>query len=126
MKLLLLASVGGAVGAGMRHLVNVAFGRLLGAGYPWATLFVNVAGCLAMGILIELLAQRFNGSLELRTLLATGVLGGFTTFSSFALDFSVLMQRGEMTSAALYAVVSVIASILALYAGMAIMRAWLT
>lgn len=126
MKLLLLASAGGAIGAGLRHLVNVSFGRLLGAGFPWATLFVNVVGSFVMGVLVALFAQRLSGSLEMRTFLATGVLGGFTTFSAFALDFAVLTQRGDTTIAALYAVGSVVVSILALYGGMAVMRAALT
>ena len=95
MKLLLCGQAGGALGSGARHLVNVGFGRWLGAGFPWSTLFVNVVGCFLMGVLIEALALRFHGSLELRTFLATGVLGGFTTFSAFSLDFALLMQRHE-------------------------------
>ena len=96
MRLLLLAALGGAAGSAARHLVNVGFGRWLGAGFPWSTLFVNVVGGFLMGVLIEALALKFSGSLELRTLLATGVLGGFTTFSAFSMDFVVLMQRHEL------------------------------
>lgn len=121
MKLLFYAMLGGAVGSGARHLVNVGMGRWLGAGFPWWTLFVNVTGCLLMGILIEALALRLQGSADLRTLLATGVLGGYTTFSAFSLDFAVLMERHEQMHAILYVIGSVALSIVALYAGM-----WLT
>jgi len=122
MRLLLFAALGGAAGSAARHLVNVGFGRWLGAGFPWATLLVNVAGGLLMGVLIEALARRFSGSLELRTLLATGVLGGFTTFSAFSLDFVMLVERQELALAGAYVAASVVLSILALYAGLALTR----
>jgi CrcB protein len=122
MKLLLYAMVGGALGSGMRHAVNVGMGRWLGQGFPWWTLFVNVTGCFLMGALIELLALRFNASNDLRTFLATGVLGGYTTFSAFSLDFAFLMQRHEYLPAALYLVGSVALSVLGLYAGLWLMR----
>jgi CrcB protein len=126
MRLLLLAALGGAAGSAARHLVNVGFGRWLGAGFPWSTLFVNVVGAFLMGALIEALALKFSGSLELRTLLATGVLGGFTTFSAFSMDFVVLMQRQELVLAAVYVAASVALSILALYAGLSSTRLALT
>jgi CrcB protein len=121
MKLLVWAMVGGALGSGARHLVNVGLGRWLGAGFPWWTLFVNVTGSLLMGILIESFALKLQGSQELRTFLATGVLGGYTTFSAFSMDFAHLMQRHDYLAAGLYLAGSVIVSILALYAGL-----WLT
>jgi fluoride exporter len=124
MKLLLYAIVGGALGSGARHLVNVGMGRWLGMGFPWWTFFVNVTGCFLMGAVSESLALRFQGSAELRTFLATGILGGYTTFSAFSLDFAFLMQRHEHTQAALYLLGSVVLSILALYAGMSLTR-WL-
>lgn len=126
MRLLLLAALGGAAGSAARHLVNVGFGRWLGAGFPWSTLFVNVVGGFLMGVLIEALALRLSGSLELRTLLATGVLGGFTTFSAFSLDFAMLVQRQELLLAAVYVAASVLFAILALYAGLALTRLALT
>ena len=86
MRLVLYAAAGGAIGTVARHLANVGFGRWLGAGFPWSTLFVNVVGGFLMGVLIEALALRFQGSLELRTFIATGILGGFTTFSAFSMD----------------------------------------
>ena len=126
MRLLLLAAAGGALGAGARHLVNVAFGRLLGSSFPWHTVFVNVAGSLAMGVLIACLALRFSGSLDARTFLATGILGGFTTFSAFSLDFANLVERGDWGAAAAYAGGSVVMSIAALFLGLMAARAVLT
>ena len=124
MKLLLYAMAGGALGSGARHLVNVGAGRWLGMGFPWWTFIVNVLGCGLMGVLVEALALKFHGSVDVRTFVATGILGGFTTFSAFSLDFAVLLQRHEQMQAALYLVGSVALSILALYAGMHLTR-WL-
>ncbi len=124
MKHLLYAMAGGAIGSGARHLVNVGFGRWLGIGFPWWTFFVNIVGCGLMGVLVESLALKFHGSIDLRTFLATGFLGGFTTFSAFSLDFASLMQRQEHMQASLYLIGSVALSILALNAGMSVTR-WL-
>jgi CrcB protein len=125
MKLLLLAATGGALGAGARHLVNVGFGSWLGVGtgFPWHTLTVNVVGCLLMGVLVEVLALRLGGSLELRTFLATGILGGFTTFSAFSLDFAQLVQRGDLAQAFAYVAASVVLCLAAIFAGLALTRA---
>ena len=119
---LVLVAVGGAVGAALRHLVNLVSLRLAGPGFPWGTMAVNVAGCFAMGVFIELLARRFNASNELRLFIATGVLGGFTTFSAFSLDFAVLWERGAALSALAYAITSVVGSILALFLGLWLVR----
>jgi CrcB protein len=124
MRLLFYAMVGGALGSGARHAVNVGMGRWLGAGFPWWTFFVNVSGCFLMGALIEALALKFNASIDLRTFFATGILGGYTTFSAFSLDFAFLMQRHEHVHAALYLIGSVALSILGLYAGLWLVR-WL-
>lgn len=122
MKLLLLAITGGAIGAGARHLVNVAFGPWADGGFPWATLTVNVVGCLLMGLLIATLTIRFDGSADLRTFLATGILGGFTTFSAFSMDFAHLVERGDIAQGAVYVAASVVLSIAAVFAGLAIAR----
>ena len=119
MRLLLLACVGGAIGAGLRHLVNTGAVRILGIGLPWGTVFANIVGSFLMGVLVEALALRFEGSPEIRVLLATGILGGFTTFSAFSLDFVVLLQRGDHVAAAAYLIGSVAIAILALFAGLA-------
>jgi fluoride exporter len=123
MRLLVLATIGGAIGSGARHLVNIAVTRALGLWFPWATLTVNVVGSFFMGFLVDMILRRYNGSPELRTFLATGILGGFTTFSAFSLDISTLLSRGETTAAAAYVVASVAISLLALYAGLALSKA---
>jgi CrcB protein len=126
MRLLLLASAGGAIGAGARYLVHVGIARVLGTSFPWATLTVNVLGCLLMGIVVELVVLRLDGSPELRTFLAAGILGGFTTFSAFALDVEALVSRHQHAAAAIYVAASVGLSILALYVGLMLARAALT
>ena len=113
--------VGGALGSGARHLVNIGLGRWPGVGFPWWTLCVNVSGSFLMGVLIEAFALKFQGSHELRTFLATGVLGGYTTFSAFSMDVAHLMQRHDHLQAGLYLAGSVVVSIIALYLGL-----WLT
>jgi CrcB protein len=102
----------------LRHLVNLAALRLIGPGFPWGTLTVNIAGGFLMGLFVELLARRFGGSAELRLFVATGVLGGFTTFSAFSLDVAVLYERGAVVQAFAYVAASVIVAIAALFLGM--------
>jgi fluoride exporter len=122
MRLLILATAGGAIGAGARHLVNVAFARWIGGDYPWATLTVNVVGSALMGFLIAMIMLKFDGSIALRAFLATGILGGFTTFSAFSFDVFGLMERGETVLALGYIALSVIGSIAALMLGFAFAR----
>ena len=122
MKHLLLVAAGGAIGSSLRHLVNVASLRWLGPGFPWSTLAVNIVGCFAMGVLIELIARRFGASQEMRLFIATGILGGFTTFSAFSLDAAVLWERGAHGVAALYVSASVIGALAALFAGLWLAR----
>ena len=124
MSHILIVALGGAVGATLRHLVNLATLRMFGPGFPWGTLTVNIVGSFAMGLFIELLMRRLGGSQELRLLIATGVLGGFTTFSAFSLDFAVMWERGALLNASIYAVTSVVLSIAALFAGLATVRAF--
>ncbi len=122
MNHLLIVALGGAVGASLRHLAGLAALRIFGPGFPWGTLAVNVVGSFAMGVMIELLARRFDGSIELRLLIATGLLGGFTTFSAFSLDAVVLWERGAVASAIGYIAASVILAIGALIAGLSLTR----
>ena len=122
MNHLLLVAAGGAIGAGLRHLANIGAMRLLGPNFPWGTMGVNILGSFAMGVFIEYLVRRSGGSNELRLFIATGILGGFTTFSAFSLDFAVLFQRGAMGQALGYAIASVILSILALFLGLWLVR----
>ncbi len=123
MRLLLLVCVGGAIGAGARHLVNGIFASRGLIDFPWATLTINVLGCFLMGVMIEMLALRYQGSLELRSFLATGVLGGFTTFSAFSLEFATLFERGETFAAFAYVAASVLMTLVAVFAGLAATRA---
>lgn len=122
MKMALMAAMGGALGAGARYLVGVGALRFFGPGFPWGTLIVNVAGSLMMGVLIASLALRYSLTNEMRTFLATGILGGFTTFSAFSLDFAVLIERKAQGLALLYLGASVGLSILALFSGLYIAR----
>jgi CrcB protein len=121
---LLLVGAGGATGAMARYLVGVAYGRLFGPtrGYL-ATGFINVTGGLLMGLLIGLLALKVSeGGERWRLLLAVGVLGGYTTFSSFALEAVMLMERKDYTAMWGYVLGSVVLSILAVMLGLAISR----
>ena len=119
---LVLVAAGGAVGAGLRHLVNLATLRMFGAGFPWGTLTVNVVGSLAMGLFMAWLVRRTGSSAELRLLVATGLFGGFTTFSAFSLDFAVLYERGALMQAFSYVAASVLLSIGALFVGLWVAR----
>ncbi|MGD9503193.1 MAG: fluoride efflux transporter CrcB [Methyloceanibacter sp.] len=123
MRTLLFVAGGGAIGASARYLAGIACGRLLGYGFPYGTLAVNVIGCLLMGLLIEAMALRWTVPNDLRAFLAVGVLGGFTTFSAFSADFALLVERHDYLQAAFYLVASVGLSIGALFAGLAIVRA---
>lgn len=121
---LALVALGGAIGAGARHLVNLAALRLLGPGFPAGTLAVNVIGGLLMGLLAGYFALKYQAGGEgLRLFLATGILGGFTTFSAFSLDAVLLWERGDVAQALLYVALSVVLSIAALVAGLLFMRA---
>ena len=117
-----LVALGGGIGAGCRHLVNVGALRLFGPGFPVGTLAVNVVGSLLMGLLAGWLALKGSGGSGLRLFLGTGVLGGFTTFSAFSLDAVLLWERGAAAGAALYVLASVVLSILALLLGLAVVR----
>ncbi|MEX0407233.1 fluoride efflux transporter CrcB [Aquibium sp. LZ166] len=123
MKEIALVAAGGAIGASLRHLTGAAMLRIAGMSFPWGTLTVNIVGSFLMGVFIELLARRFGTSNELRLFVATGVLGGFTTFSAFSLDVAVLWERGASGHAAAYVAASVIGAVAALFAGLWIIRA---
>jgi CrcB protein len=122
MKLLALAMLGGAIGSGTRYLVNLGVARVLGPGFPWGILLINVTGSLAMGLLAGLLATREFEVTDLRTFLATGFLGGYTTFSAFSLDFANLVRSGEPLAAAAYVLASVALSLAGVFAGLWLAR----
>ena len=121
MQNLLLVMLGGALGAGLRHLAGMAALARLGPGFPWGTLFVNLAGGLLIGLLAGWFA-RSGASNEMRLFLAVGVLGGFTTFSAFSLETWLMLERGQPGLAASYVVASVVGSVLLLFAGLRLMR----
>lgn len=123
MNAILLVASGGAIGSVSRYLVGMLMTRIFGAAFPYGTLTVNIAGGFLMGLFIELLTRRFDGSSELRLFVAIGILGGFTTFSSFSLDVVLLWQRGAVASAAIYVLASVFLSIGALFLGLWLARA---
>ena len=122
---LLLVAIGGAIGASLRHLSGIAALRLMGPAFPWGTLFVNIFGSLVMGIFIAWLVKRTGVSNDIRLFFATGVLGGFTTFSAFSLDVANLVERGEMSGAVVYVLGSVLLSVLAVFMGLWFGRAML-
>lgn len=119
---LLLVMAGGAIGAGARQITGRAAVALLGPGYPYGTLAVNIGGGLLMGLLAGALARHGAGE-GWRLFAGVGVLGGFTTFSAFSLDAVTLFERGAALAAAGYVLLSVIGSIAALVAGLALARA---
>lgn len=114
--------LGGAIGAGARHLVGRAALMTFGSAYPLGTLGINVLGGLLMGVLAGVLARMVVGE-PWRLLLGVGVLGGFTTFSSFSLDAVALIERGTPGLALVYVLLSVIGSIAALFGGLTLVRA---
>ena len=120
---LLLVAVGGAIGAGIRHLFNLGALRLVGPNFPWGTMVINIIGSFVMGAFIATLSRRYGGaSSELRLFVATGILGGFTTFSAFSLDFATLWERGAALTALGYALASVVGAILSLFLGLWLVR----
>ncbi|WP_160004010.1 fluoride efflux transporter CrcB [Rhizobium sp. 18055] len=123
MTQVLLVAFGGAIGSVLRYFVGQWALRVMGPGFPWGTLTVNVVGCFVIGVFAEMIARRFGASADLRLLLITGFLGGFTTFSAFSLDAISLFERGDLASGAVYMIASVGLSMLAVFAGLAITRA---
>lgn len=118
---LLIVMLGGAIGAGARHLVGVLTLARFGPGFPWGTLSVNLAGGLLMGLLAGWMA-RSGGSEASRLFLAVGVLGGFTTFSAFSLETFLMIERSQYGIAAFYVGTSVVGSVLLLFLGLWLWR----
>ena len=120
----LIVFLGAGIGGALRHGVNVGSARLFGLGFPTGTLIVNILGSFAMGLLAGYFAIRPGTDQHLRLFLTTGLLGGFTTFSAFSLDAALLIERHAYGLAAGYALGSVIASVSALFVGLAAARGW--
>ncbi len=120
---ILLVAAGGALGSVLRYLVGLWTLRSFGPSFPWGTLTVNITGSFLIGVFAEVIARKFGASAEMRVFLITGILGGYTTFSAFSLDAITLFERGEPVTALIYVVSSVLLSALAVFAGLALMRA---
>lgn len=119
----LLVAVGGALGSMARYGTGVLVGKAWTASFPLATMLINIAGSLAMGLFIGWLARTTpSWQADARLFVAVGVFGGFTTFSSFSLDTISMLERGEIGPALLYVLASVIIGIGALYGGLVVMR----
>lgn len=114
----LIVFVGGGIGAALRHAVNRGALSLLGASFPFGTFIVNVFGSFLMGVLAVALLVRGEGDQSLRLFLATGLLGGFTTFSAFSLDAALMWEKGEWQSLGVYVLGSVALSVGGLFLGM--------
>lgn len=118
--------LGAGMGGVMRHLMNLLGVRLFGiGGFPFTTMIVNVTGCFLMGVATGWFVSRFGEGWPqgLRLLLTTGMLGGYTTFSTFSLEFAVLVERGDLGYAALYAGGSLVLTLIAVFLGLFVMRA---
>ncbi len=111
-------ALGGVVGVCARYGVSQAVQNFYGRStFPLATFIINVSGCLLMGFLFQLTLDKANVSHSMRLAILTGVLGGFTTFSAFAMESLLLAEEGEMGTAALYVLMSVVLGLLAAYIG---------
>ena len=123
MNSFLLVAAGGAIGASLRHGAGLLSVRYLPANWPWATFSVNLLGGFAMGLAAGWFAYKgAEGGNDLRLFLATGVLGGFTTFSAFSLETMNMLRSGEAGKALAYAALSVILSVAALGLGLWVAR----
>lgn len=117
MKTVLAIALGGALGSVLRHFMNTAVAGLAKTQFPWGILAVNVMGCFLMGAAVAVFASLWNPSQEIRAFLTVGFLGGFTTFSAFALDSMGLWTSGDAKGMILYVMASVVLSIAAVFSG---------
>ncbi len=122
MNMILLIAVGGAAGSVARYLMASAIQKATGWEFPLGTVLVNVLGCFLIGLLYVWLVARHDPRNDLRALLMVGVMGGFTTFSSFSLETVVLAQNGNLMSAALNVVISVLACLAGTVLGVSLAR----
>ena len=119
----LLVAIGGALGSVARYSSGIAVGRVWNLSFPLGTMLINIAGSLVMGLFIGFLARTTPAwQSDARLFFAVGVLGGFTTFSSFSLDAISMIERGEWVSATIYVVGSVLIALAGLYLGLLIFR----
>ncbi len=126
MQMIMVVAAGGAIGAVLRHGMNNVMTHILGTGFPWGIFMINILGSFAMGILISVLAHFWSPPQEMRAFLAVGLLGSFTTFSTFSLDAVTLIERHAYIPAALYIGGSVVLAIGGLFAGMLLVRGFVS
>ena len=119
----LLVALGGAFGATLRYAVNVGSGSLLGPGWPWGTLIANALGSFALGVVVELGAGRTIFGVDVRVPLGVGVLGGFTTYSSFNLEVIRFWEQGQVGRAAAWSIGTFVLCIVFGLAGLMLARA---
>lgn len=122
MKALILIAMGGALGAVLRYGASLSVYSLLGRGFPYGTLFVNVSGSLLMGLLSVIMLERFNIDPEWRAAVLVGVLGSFTTFSTFSIETLNLLEQGDVMRATANIVLSVLVCLVAVWFGVIIGR----
>jgi CrcB protein len=122
LKALVLIAIGGAIGAVLRYGASMGVYSLLGRGFPYGTLFVNVAGSLLIGLLSVVMLERFDIALEWRTAVLVGVLGSFTTFSTFSIETLILLEQGDIVRAATNIVLSVLICLIAVWFGVSLGR----
>ncbi|HEY1940507.1 MAG TPA: fluoride efflux transporter CrcB [Roseiarcus sp.] len=124
MQAFILVFAGAGVGGVLRHVLNLSISKVLGADFPWGTAIINVSGSFAMGALVGWLAFRAGASWTqpTRLFVATGVLGGYTTFSTFSLESILLLERNQIGPAIAYIGGSVALGVLALWAGLSLVR----
>jgi CrcB protein len=122
MGMVFAVGVGGGLGALARYYIAGAI-HSAATVFPWGIFVVNISGGLLMGLIVEASALKLNLPPDLRAFLTVGILGGYTTFSTFSLDSALLLQKGAYAQAAAYMIGSVVLSVLALFAGLWIVRA---
>lgn len=122
MKALVFIAIGGAIGAVLRYGASLSVYSLMGRGFPYGTLFVNVTGSLLMGLLGVMMLERFNIGPEWRAAVLVGVLGSFTTFSTFSIETLNLLEQGDVMRAVTNIVLSVLVCLVAVWFGVLIGR----
>lgn len=120
----LLVFIGSGIGGALRHGVNVLSLSLFGMNFPYGTMLINIVGSALMGVVIGLFAGSHLTGQDTRLFLTTGILGGFTTFSTFSLETVTLWERGQHIAAVGYVLASVIVSVAALGLTLYLMRRW--
>lgn len=125
MQGVLLIFLGGGTGAVCRYGTSLLAGRWFGNAFPYGTLLINLIGAFLIGLIVELLALKYSASPQLKLLLVTGFLGGYTTFSAFSLETALLLQRGDYALGLLYVLASVLGTVALVFAATALVRQFL-